>query len=237
MEKVLLCWSGGKDCALALFAIQRSGGYEVAALLTTVTEDYDRISMHGVRRSLLEQQAASLGLPLEIVSIPKDCSNEVYELRMQSALLKHRSQGVSAVVFGDIFLEDLRQYRETNLARIGLKGVFPLWKQNTIDLAYQFVNLGFKAVLACVDSHHLDGSFADRLFNEELFSQMPSSVDPCGENGEFHTFVYDGPIFQRPIHFDRGEIVLRDNRFYYCDLISPQLVAAESKTVARKDHE
>ncbi|MCL5317947.1 MAG: diphthine--ammonia ligase [Thaumarchaeota archaeon] len=219
MEKVLLCWSGGKDSALALYEIQRAGGYEVVALLTTVTEDYDRISMHGVRRCLLEQQAASLGLPLEIVFIPKDCSNEVYELRMRDALHKMKSRGVSTIVFGDIFLEDLWKYRKANLERIGLKAVFPLWKQNTVDLAHRFINLGFKAVLACVDNHHLDGSFAGRLFDEELLSQLPSSADPCGENGEFHTFVFDGPIFQRPVLFKVGETVLRDNRFYYCDLV------------------
>ncbi|MCL4436956.1 MAG: diphthine--ammonia ligase [Thaumarchaeota archaeon] len=219
VEKVLLCWSGGKDSALALYEIQRAGGYEVVALLTTVTEDYDRISMHGVRRCLLEQQAASLGLPLEIVFIPKDCSNEVYELRMRDALHKMKSRGVSTIVFGDIFLEDLWKYRKANLERIGLKAVFPLWKQNTVDLAHRFINLGFKAVLACVDNHHLDGSFAGRLFDEELLSQLPSSADPCGENGEFHTFVFDGPIFQRPVLFKVGETVLRDNRFYYCDLV------------------
>ena len=227
VEKVLVCWSGGKDSALALHEIQRAGCYEVVSLLTTVTEDYDRVSMHGVRRCLLEQQAASLGLPLEVVFIPKDCSNDVYESRMREALLWMKSQGVSAVVFGDIFLEDLRQYREANLARIGLKALFPLWKQNTVDVAYQFITLGFKAVTTCVDNHCLDRSFVGQFFDDKFLSQLPSSADPCGENGEFHTFVFDGPIFQRPIIFSIGKVVLRDNRFYYSDLVPPLPVGRE----------
>jgi len=218
----LFSWSGGKDSALALFDVLRSGEYEVAALLTTVTEGYDRISMHGVRRVLLEQQANSLELPLEKVYIPQNCCNEVYESRMRETLLKYRGLGVSSVVSGDIFLEDLRQYRENKLAQLALKGLFPIWKQDSIHLAERFVDIGFKAVVVCVDNQCLDKSFAGCLFDDEFLSRLPPNVDHCGENGEFHTFVYDGPPFHRRIRFEIGEIVLRENRFYYCDLTSFQ---------------
>ena len=218
----MVSWSGGKDSALALFEVLRSDEYEVVALLTTVTEGYDRISMHGVRRVLLEQQANALGLPLEKVYIPQNCSNEVYESRMREALLKYRGLGVSSVVTGDIFLEDLRQYREIKLSQLGLKGLFPIWKRDSVHLAERFVDLGFKAVVVCVDNQCLDKSFAGYLFDEEFLSRLPPNVDPCGENGEFHTFVYDGPLFHRRISIEIGEIVLRENRFYYCDLTSPQ---------------
>ncbi|MBI1743503.1 diphthine--ammonia ligase [Candidatus Acetothermia bacterium] len=218
-EKVLFGWSGGKDSTLALYEIQRAANYEIAALLTTVTKDYDRISMHGVRRILLEQQAASLGYSLEMVWISKQSSNEEYESQMHEALTKYRSAGVSSVVFGDLFWEEIRKYRETHLGQIGMKGIFPLWGRNTTELAHTFIDLGFKAIIVCVDSNALDGKFVGRLFDKKLLSELPSSVDPCGENGEFHSFVFDGPIFRKPILFEKGEIVLRDNRFYYCDLI------------------
>lgn len=219
VEKVLFTWSGGKDSALALYELQRNGRYEVTALLTTVTEDYDRISMHGVRRVLLEQQAQSLGLPLEIVYIPRNSSNEDYEARLREKLLQYKSRSVTSVVFGDIFLEDVRNYRENNLAQVGMKGVFPIWKRDTGELAHTFIDLGFKAIITCVDSNALDGKFAGRPFDERFLSELPSNVDPCGENGEFHSFVYDGPIFRKKIKYKKGRIVLRDNRFYFCDLI------------------
>jgi uncharacterized protein (TIGR00290 family) len=219
VEKVLFTWSGGKDSALALYELQRNGRYEVTALLTTVTEDYDRISMHGVRRVLLEQQAQSLGLPLEIVYIPRNSSNEDYEARLREKLLQYKSRSVTSVVFGDIFLEDVRNYRENNLAQVGMKGVFPIWKRDTAELAHTFIDLGFKAIITCVDSNALDGKFAGRPFDERFLSELPSNVDPCGENGEFHSFVYDGPIFRKKIKYKKGRIVLRDNRFYFCDLI------------------
>jgi len=219
VEKVLFTWSGGKDSALALYELQRNGRYEVTALLTTVTEDYDRISMHGVRRVLLEQQAQSLGLPLEIVYIPRNSSNEDYEARLREKLLQYKSRSVTSVVFGDIFLEDVRNYRENNLAQVGMKGVFPIWKRDTGELALTFIDLGFKAIITCVDSNALDGKFAGRPFDERFLSELPSNVDPCGENGEFHSFVYDGPIFRKKIKYKKGRIVLRDNRFYFCDLI------------------
>ena len=221
-EKVILSWSGGKDSALALHELQKTGDYEIMALLTTVTEGYDRISMHGVRRILLERQADSLGFPLEKVFISKDTSNEKYESKMQKVLEKYLIAGVSSVVFGDIFLEDVRKYREDNLLRIGMKGIFPIWKRDTTELAHTFIDLGFKAVIICVDSNVLDRTFVGRLFDEQFLSELPSTVDPCGENGEFHSFVYDGPIFQERILHTIGEIILRDNRFYYCDLLPLQ---------------
>ena len=218
-EKVLFAWSGGKDSAMALYELQRTHSYEISALLTTVTEDYDRISMHGVRRILLERQADSLGYPLEKIFISKNCSNEEYESKMRDVLAKYLEAGVSSVVFGDIFLEDVRKYREDNLAKVGMKGIFPLWKKDTTELANTFINLGFKAVITCVDSKVLDKRFVGRIYDKQFLRELPSNVDPCGENGEFHSFVYDGPIFKRKISFTIGDIVLRDNRFYFCDLI------------------
>jgi uncharacterized protein (TIGR00290 family) len=219
LDKVLFAWSGGKDSAMALHELQKREGLEIAALLTTLTGDYDRVSMHGVRNSLLEQQAESLGFPLEKVYITKNSSNEDYELKMTDKLIYYQGLGVTSVAFGDIFLEDLRKYRETNLARLKLKGIFPLWKRNTLDLAHTFIDLGFKAVITCVDSKMLDKSFAGRVYDKRFLSELPFGVDPCGENGEFHSFVYDGPIFKRRIPHEKGEVVLRDERFYYCDLI------------------
>jgi uncharacterized protein (TIGR00290 family) len=218
-ERVLLTWSGGKDCAMALHELESVHGHEIVALLTTLTEDYDRVSMHGVRRVLVEKQAECLHLPLEQVRISKDASNEEYEARMKDRLLLYQGMGVSSVVFGDIFIEDVRRYREQNLARIGMKAVFPLWKRSTTEVARAFVGLGFKAVITCVDTSALDGSFAGRVFDERLLSGLPADIDPCGENGEFHTFVFDGPIFRRRIPYRRGKVVLRDGRFRYCDLL------------------
>ena len=218
-EKVLFTWSGGKDSAMSLYVLRKFHNYEIAALLTSVTEDYDRISMHGVRRVLLEQQARSLGLPLEILYITRNSSNEEYEAKMKEKLLQYKSQGVFSVVFGDIFLEDLRKYRENNLAQIGMEGIFPIWKRDTTELASTFIDLDFKAVITCVDSQSLDGKFVGRYFDNSFLSELPPKVDPCGENGEFHSFVYDGPIFSERIRFRRGKVVLRDSRFYFCDLI------------------
>jgi uncharacterized protein (TIGR00290 family) len=219
MEKILFTWSGGKDSAMALYELQKVYKYNILALLTTITDGYDRISMHGVRNALLEQQIESLGFPLEKIYISKDSSNEEYEAKMIHALLRYRAQGVSLVAFGDIFLEDLRRYREENLLRIGLKGIFPLWGRDTTTLAHTFIDLGFKAVISCIDSKYLDKSFAGRVFDKQFLSELPLNVDPCGENGEFHSFVYGGPIFKKQIPYEKKEVVLRDNRFYYCDLI------------------
>jgi uncharacterized protein (TIGR00290 family) len=218
IEKVIVLWSGGKDSALALYEILNTGSYEVLELLTTVTKDYDRISIHGVRRVLLEQQARSLGFSLEKMFISKGASDEEYEREIVRILTRHLASGVFSAVFGDIFLEDVRKYREQTLTKIGMKGIFPLWKRNTLELASAFIDLGFKAVITCVDSKSLGKDFAGREFDKQFLADLPSNVDPCGENGEFHSFVYDGPISSERILFTKGEIILRENRFYYCDL-------------------
>lgn len=204
---------------MALYELQKNHNFKISALLTTITEGYDRISMHGVRKVLLEQQAESLGLALEKIYISKISSNEEYEAKMRDKLTYYKKLGVSFVVFGDIFLQDLRKYREEKLSEVGMKGIFPIWKINTTELAYTFIDLGFKAITTCVDSKVLDKTFAGRIFDKQFLSELPSGVDPCGENGEFHTFVYDGPIFQKRILFEVGEVVLRDNRFYYSELM------------------
>jgi uncharacterized protein (TIGR00290 family) len=217
-EEVLFCWSGGKDSAMALHALREQGDCRVAALLTTITEQYDRISMHGVRRVLLEQQAESIGLPIHAVPIPPQCINTIYEQRMEEALAEHFARGVRRVVFGDIFLEDLRAYREKNLALVGMGAIFPVWKRDTRELAREFVRLGFRAITVCVDPRVLDASFAGRELNSSFLDDLPPGVDHCGENGEFHTFVFDGPIFRAPISIQVGEKVMRDG-FCFCDLL------------------
>jgi uncharacterized protein (TIGR00290 family) len=216
-EPILFCWSGGKDSAMALHALLQQNEFQIAALLTTVTEGYERISMHGVRRELLERQAQSIGLPLHEVRIPPQCVNPIYEARMEEALRIHLENGVRKVAFGDIFLEDLRAYREKNLARIGMTALFPIWKRDTRELIRAFHANGFRAIAVCIDSKVLDPSFAGRELDESFFHDLPPQVDPCGENGEFHTFVFDGPIFKSPIPVRTGEIVNRDG-FIFCDL-------------------
>jgi uncharacterized protein (TIGR00290 family) len=213
-----LSWSGGKDSALALQEIIRSQKYSVKALLTTVTEEYDRISMHGVRRSLLSAQASLLGLPLEEVWIPKRASNEIYEDRMRRVLTKYKDRGVEHVVFGDLFLQDIRSYREDRLAKIGMRGIFPLWGRDTAKLAREFIGTGFRAVVCCVDPKKLPGEFCGKEYDTAFLESIPGSVDPCGENGEFHTFVHAGPIFSNELPITKGEVVLRDG-FYFADLV------------------
>jgi uncharacterized protein (TIGR00290 family) len=217
-EGVLFCWSGGKDSAMALHALRAAGNCRVAALLTTITDEYDRISMHGVRRALLERQAESLGLPLHPVLIPPQCVNATYEERMKQALEEHFARGVRRVAFGDIFLEDLRAYREKNLAMVGMQAIFPIWKRDTRKLAREFLQRGFRAIAVCVDPRVLDASFAGRELDASFFSDLPARVDPCGENGEFHTFAFDGPIFKAPIACRLGDKVLRDG-FCFADLL------------------
>lgn len=219
MERLLLSWSGGKDSAMALFELLKSRECEVLALLTTVTREYDRISMHGVRRSLLRRQADALGLGLEEVWIPKQASNQEYESSLREALSRYQGLGATAVAFGDIFLEDLRGYREERLRQIGMGAVFPLWKADTTALARRFIETGFKAVTTCVDTHVLGREFVGREFDAQFLAALPGGVDPCGENGEFHSFVYDGPIFKRRIAIETGERLLREDRFCFCDLV------------------
>ncbi len=219
-EPILMCWSGGKDSSMALRRALQDSSLKVEALLTTVTDGYDRISMHGVRRTLLEEQARRIGLPLEQVRILQHASNEHYEASMRERLLKYKARGVSRVIFGDLFLEDIRAYREKQLAQIGMCGVYPLWQLDTRKLAHQFIDDGFRAVLVCVDPNQLDPLFCGRDFDWPMLADLPVNVDPCGERGEFHTFVYGGPLFSQPMQIVKGEVVERDG-FWFCDLQEP----------------
>ena len=203
-------WSGGKDSALALYKVRQAGHYDIQTLLTTVSTPYQRISMHGVRTALLEQQAAALGLPCRQLLLPEMPSMATYEQLMGDTLRELYAAGATASIFGDIFLEDLRRYRETKLAEAGLAAVFPLWGQPTGELIHEFIGLGFKTITTCVNAQLLDQSFVGRVIDEDFLRDLPPGVDPCGENGEFHTFVFDGPLFSQPIAFEKGEIVFRE---------------------------
>ena len=218
-EKVVVAWSGGKDSALALYEILNSGSYQVLELLTTVTKDNNRVSIHDVQSILVEQQARILRIPLEKILIPKGASDTEYEDEMLKSLKKHRDNGVSSVVFGDIFIEDIKKYREYILEKAGLNGVFPLWKKDTRKIAHTFINLGFEAVITSVDSTVLGKDIAGRKYTRKLLMNLPVNVDPCGENGEFHTFVYNAPIFYDKVYYKKGAITLKDNRFYSCNLL------------------
>jgi uncharacterized protein (TIGR00290 family) len=246
-EKAIFNWSGGKDSAFSLYKVWQAQQYEVMCLLTSISQQYQRISMHGVRVDLLESQVASIGLPLAKMELPDMPSMESYEQMMHSTLTEWKQRGASASIFGDIFLEDLRQYRESKLALLDLKGVFPLWKMPTDRLIHEFLDAGFQTVVTCVNEQYLDKSFAGRVIDRDFINDLPKNVDPCGENGEFHTFVFDGPIFQHPIPFKTGEVVYRKYTsaksqdsaasdcykeeepfaygFWYCDLL---LAAAET---------
>jgi uncharacterized protein (TIGR00290 family) len=215
---LLMSWSGGKDSCMALHELTQVSTHEVAALITTITEDYDRISIHGTRRLLLERQSTSLGLRLHKVSISKNATNEEYETRMAQALLVYRKLGIDTIGFGDLFLEDIRIYRERFLSRFDMKGVFPVWHRNTTEFIKDFIDLGFKAVVTCVNAELLDQSYAGRSIDREFLQSLPAGVDPCGENGEFHTFVCDGPLFWQPVRFRLGETVLRES-FWFRDLV------------------
>ena len=220
---VALSWSGGKDSALALWSL-RAEGVSPVALLTTVTEDYGRVSMHGVRRELVVAQARAAGVPLVEVGIPAQCPNDVYEARMSATLAAPPLAGVRRMAFADLFLEDIRAYREERLRGAGWEAVFPLWGRDTRALAYEFIDAGFQAVLVCVDPSQLDPSFVGRSFDSSLLADLPASVDPCGENGEFHTFVHAGPIFQESVEFTLGEAVMRDG-FAFQDLVPARVLA------------
>lgn len=214
----MLSWSGGKDSALALWTLRSECRVEPLALLTTLTDAYERISMHGVRRELLLAQARAADIPLLEVRIPPACTNDVYEHRIAQALRSEHIAAAETVAFGDLFLQDIRSYREQRLAQAGKRALFPLWGRDTSKLARSFIDAGFEALLVCVDARQLDPTFAGRSFDEQLLRDLPDGADPCGENGEFHTFVYAGPIFKAPIDIEVGEVTLRDG-FAFCDVV------------------
>ncbi|MXS72351.1 diphthine--ammonia ligase [Flavobacteriaceae bacterium W22] len=234
IQKAIFNWSSGKDSALALYKTLQEEKFEITSLLTSINEEFQRISMHGVSVSLLEKQAESLGFPLIKLELPKDPSMEEYQELMSSTMNKIKSQGVTHSIFGDIFLEDLKKYREDQLQSIGMEAFFPLWKKNTADLIHEFLDLGFKTIVTCVNETYLDKSFAGRIIDASFIKDLPENVDPCGENGEFHTFTFDGPIFKNPIDFEIGEVVKKtypkpksdeseedgEYIFWFCDLIS-----------------
>jgi uncharacterized protein (TIGR00290 family) len=204
--RLSVCWSGGKDAALALHAAARCELYEVAELFCSLSEDTRRTPMHGIPEALIDAQAAALGLAVRKVPIPNPCPNEVYEQRMGAAAEECKRLGIGHMAFGDLFLEDIREYRERNLARAGLRAVLPLWGLDTRALAERFIELGYRALVASVDTQGLAASFAGRDYDAGFLADLPDGVDPCGENGEFHTFVHDGPLFSAPVAFTLGEV-------------------------------
>lgn len=216
--KVLLSWSGGKDSALALYMLQKRDDFQVVGLLTTITEEYHRVSMHGVRQILVEKQADELGLPLMKVLIPRNGGEDEYRSRMRQAMLQAKGDGIEGVAFGDISLEDVRKYREERLAEVKMKALFPLWGSKTAEMAAYFIQEGFQAIVSCVDSRRLAKESAGRLIDQRFLEELPADVDPSGENGEFHTFVFWGPLYRRAVPFRRGRLVLRDS-FYFRDLL------------------
>lgn len=222
--KVWLAWSSGKDSAWSLHVLRSLPDVAVTGLLTTVNEGLDRVSMHAVRRELLEDQADAVGLPLATVNIPWPCANEAYEAAMARAMARADAEGVEAVAFGDLYLEDIRRYREEKLAPTGLRPLFPLWGRPTAPLAEEMITGGLRARVACVDPRVLDSSFAGRAFDRAFLADLPPGVDACGENGEFHTFAWDGPMFRRPVRIAAGEVVSRDG-FVFCDLVGAETAA------------
>lgn len=222
---VFLNWSGGKDSAFCLYKAKQQE-LNVKKLVTSVNEEQDRISMHGVRRALLEQQAVALGLPLETISLPLQPDMKIYEERISESNQQLKKDGLSVAVFGDIFLEDLRQYRENLYSKDAVECLFPLWKMDSRELVREFIKAGFRAIIVCVNASLLDPRFCGRMIDEDLIRELPSTVDPCGENGEYHSFVFDGPLFKKPVTFRKGAIVQRDYPsgdssvpFYFCDLL------------------
>ncbi len=227
-HRALLSWSSGKDCAWALHTLRQSGEADVVGLLTTVNDVYDRVAMHGVRRSLLEAQAKAAGLPLWIVPIPSPCSNAQYEEAMGGAMTRARKGGIEAVAFGDLFLEDIRAYREEKLAGTGIRPLFPLWGQPTSQLAHAMIAAGVRAYVTCVDPKQIPASFAGRLWDRFFLDELPAAADPCGENGEFHTFVCEGPMFQTAILTQLGTVAEREG-FVFADLL-PLLPSSTSQS-------
>ncbi|HEY2720547.1 MAG TPA: diphthine--ammonia ligase [Chitinophagaceae bacterium] len=234
MTRAYFNWSGGKDSAIALWKTQQENKLKIEYLLTNINRFHDRVSMHGVRRGLLEVQAASIGIPLTTIELPEEPGMTEYEEMMMEKLDWLKKQEITTSIFGDIFLEDLKKYREEKLSAVGIKCNFPIWKKDTHDLIDEFIRVGFKAVIVCVNERFLDKSFCGRAIDESFCKDVPGNVDVCGENGEFHSFVYDGPIFKHPISFTKGEIVYRQYKapitnneedpakkygFYFCDLL------------------
>ena len=216
--RAFVSWSSGKDSAFAVWEARRLGLADIVGLLTTVNEKYNRVAMHGVRQALLDRQIAALGLPAIIVPIPSPCPNEIYETRMAAACAQIKGQGVDVMLFGDLFLEDIRAYREKNLAKAGMTPLFPLWGRDTAQLARDMIASGLVAHIVCLDPQKLDKSFAGRRFDESLLADLPPGIDPCGENGEFHTVVTAGPMFAAPIAVEVGEVVERDG-FVFADVV------------------
>lgn len=216
-SKTLLSWSTGKDAAWALKCLRQDGSVELVGLVTTINEAAERVAMHGVRRELLEAQAAAVGLPLYVLPLPSPCPNQVYQQIVGAFVARQVAAGVKAMAFGDLFLEDVRRYREVALAGSGMRPIFPLWGRPTAALARDMLAAGLGAYVSCVDSTRLPARLAGRAFDRELLAELPSSVDPCGENGEFHTFVWGGPMFERPLSVEPGDLVCRDG-FAFCDL-------------------
>jgi uncharacterized protein (TIGR00290 family) len=208
-EKIVFCWSGGKDSALALHRLLMEGRYEVVSLLTTCNGHFQRVSMHGVRIELLEQQARSISLPLEKVLVSQRGSNDEYTAKMKEQMLAYKGQGVTRFAFGDIFLEDLKRWREDNLAQLGLSGVFPIWKEDSRALIREFIAFGFGSIICCVSDAYLDEKALGRKIDADFLDWLPADVDPCGEHGEFHSFAFAGPIFKQPLRIEMGEKVYR----------------------------
>ena len=230
-EKIVFCWSGGKDSALALNRLRRDDRYQIVSLLTTCNEHFQRVSMHGVRLELLERQAESIGLPLEKIFVSQRGSNEEYQQKMSACLSAHQARGVAGCAFGDIFLEDLKKWRDDNLAKIGMRGVYPIWKVDSRELIREFFALGFGSVICCVNDAYLGEDAVGRNLDGEFIRTLPANVDPCGENGEFHSFAFAGPVFRQPVKFKAGEKVYRpvevthpadSNSSYVCPTAGPR---------------
>ncbi len=216
MKKAIFNWSGGKDSSLSLYYLKKDPQWQIMYLVTSVNESFQRISMHGVRVSLLEQQAESIGIPLRKLLVPEQLTMDVYNRLMKETLKRFKREGIHWAVFGDIFLEDLKKYREEQLAKVEIKAHFPIWKKPTPELADDFIRLGFQAVIVCVDERYLDKSFAGRLLDKDFLKDLPQGIDPCGENGEYHSFVFDGPLFRQPVKFKKGGLVYKRSKPVDC---------------------
>jgi uncharacterized protein (TIGR00290 family) len=224
MKKAIVNWSGGKDCALAFYNLLNAGRYSPVKLVTTVGKSTKRVSMHGIREQLIRQQAASMEIPVDIISLPDTPSNEVYQNVMQGIWNRYFDEGICTSVFGDIFLEDIREYRDSIAKSSGISNVYPLWKKDTLTLVNEFIGLGFKAIVVAADMKFFDKPVLGKVINSEFVRMLPEGVDPCGENGEFHTFVFDGPVFKYPVRFQTGETVMKrygekGEGYFYIDLL------------------